>query len=86
MICGQKLRVSPDPTMWQCQCSNRGEGCGGLACMNLYLRCSASAKSHRLLHLSRLPPLPAVQQKVGNEIRNTLLTVHLGSKLRNTLQ
>ncbi len=28
-------------------------------CMNLYLRCSASAKSHLLLHLSRLPPFPA---------------------------
>jgi len=27
--------------------------------MNLYLRCSASAKSHLRLHLSRLPPLPA---------------------------
>ena len=39
-----------------------GEGVQGVkaTCMNLYLSCSASARSHLLRHLSRLPPLPAV--------------------------
>ena len=37
----------------------RQKGEGAPTCMNLYLRCSASAKSHLRLHLSRLPPLPA---------------------------
>ncbi len=35
------------------------KGEGAPTCMNLYLSCSASAKSHLRLHLSRLPPLPA---------------------------
>lgn len=50
---------------WRKRGEGEGEGMGGgfgdkSTCMNLYLSCSASARSHLLRHLSRLPPLPAV--------------------------
>ena len=61
----------------QCNCpldhfqprARTGEGGIVHTCMNLYLSWSASAKSHLLLHLSKLPPLPAVQNACQHTAR-----------------
>jgi hypothetical protein len=39
------------------------------AFMNLYLRFSLSARSHRRRHLSRLPPLPGTNAPVDVSLR-----------------